>query len=118
MRCADGCDGVYNRYCAPHQGDIKATACGDTCRIIPCSSSQAGALMLTLTLWFVAGLHSSAQKPITISGRRVVDDDVHQPGDRFDQEEHVEGIPPRSGPMSVTARVRGINPGQWTVTVS
>jgi len=38
------------------------------------------------------------------------------PGDRFVQDETIEKIIPGSGPISLTARVRGINPGSWVVT--
>ena len=38
------------------------------------------------------------------------------PRDRFIQEEIVEGIVPGSGPVSITARVCGVNPGEWDVT--
>ncbi len=41
-----------------------------------------------------------------------------QPGDQFVQDEKVEGIVAGSGPVSVTARVFGINPGEWTVTAN
>lgn len=41
-----------------------------------------------------------------------------QPGDQFVQDERVEGIVAGSGPVSVTARVFGINPGEWTVTAN
>jgi Prolipoprotein diacylglyceryl transferase len=39
-----------------------------------------------------------------------------QPGDTFSQDETVSGIVPGSGPVAITAEVRGANPGTWTVT--
>ena len=39
-----------------------------------------------------------------------------QPRDSFWQEETVDGIVPGSGPVAITTEVRGINPGEWTVT--
>jgi len=39
-----------------------------------------------------------------------------QAGDRFVQDEKIEQIVPGSGPISLTARVRGINAGEWVVT--
>jgi phosphatidylglycerol:prolipoprotein diacylglycerol transferase len=39
-----------------------------------------------------------------------------QPADRFLQDEIIEEVVPGSGPISVTARVRDINPGEWVVT--
>jgi phosphatidylglycerol---prolipoprotein diacylglyceryl transferase len=38
------------------------------------------------------------------------------PGDTFTQEETYQGIVPGSGPVAVTAEVRGVNPGTWSVT--
>ena len=38
------------------------------------------------------------------------------PGDTFTQEETYSGIVPGSGPVAVTAEVRGVNPGAWSVT--
>lgn len=39
-----------------------------------------------------------------------------RPGDRFMQDERIDGVGPESGPISVTTRVRGINPGEWLVS--
>jgi phosphatidylglycerol---prolipoprotein diacylglyceryl transferase len=39
-----------------------------------------------------------------------------QAGDRFVQDEAIEEVIPGSGPISLTARVRSINPGSWIVT--
>jgi phosphatidylglycerol:prolipoprotein diacylglycerol transferase len=38
------------------------------------------------------------------------------PGDTFTQEETYHDIAPGSGPVAVTAEVRGVNPGTWSVT--
>jgi phosphatidylglycerol---prolipoprotein diacylglyceryl transferase len=53
---------------------------------------------------------------IRLSGQRVGVTGPLQRGDRFEQDEKVEGIVAGSGPVSVTARVFGINPGEWMVT--
>jgi len=37
-------------------------------------------------------------------------------GDTFTREETYSGIVPGSGPVAVTAEVRGVNPGAWSVT--
>lgn len=37
-------------------------------------------------------------------------------GDKFVQDETIEDVVSGSGPISLTARVRGINPGEWVVT--
>jgi phosphatidylglycerol---prolipoprotein diacylglyceryl transferase len=39
-----------------------------------------------------------------------------QPGDTFTVEERVDPVVPGSGPVSVTAKAYGLNPGEWTVT--
>src|SRR5918999_1358722 len=38
------------------------------------------------------------------------------PGDTFTVEERVDPVVPGSGPISVTTRAYGLNPGEWTVT--
>jgi phosphatidylglycerol:prolipoprotein diacylglycerol transferase len=53
---------------------------------------------------------------IRLSGQRVGVIGPLQRGDRFEQVEKVEGIVAGSGLVSVTARVFGINPGEWMVT--
>lgn len=53
---------------------------------------------------------------IRLSGHRVGVVGAPQPGDQFVQDEKLEGIVAGSGPVSVTARVFGINPGEWIVT--
>ena len=56
--------------------------------------------------------------PITVrfSGRRIDVKGRLLPGDRFVQDETIEEVIPGSGPISLTARVHGINPGEWAVT--
>ncbi len=73
--------------------------------------------ILAVTYWFDPAPHAEFY-PITVrfTGRRVdVKGRVH-PGDRFVQDETIEKVVPGSGPISLTARVRGINPGEWAVT--
>jgi len=55
---------------------------------------------------------------IRFVGARVGAADPAQPGDRFDQVERVDGITPGSGPVSITTRAEGVNPGQWQVTAT
>ncbi len=50
------------------------------------------------------------------SGRRVGAAGKPRPGDRFSQEEAVDQVVGGSGPVSVTAKVTGISPGEWIVT--
>lgn len=55
---------------------------------------------------------------IRFSGRRIDVDGRPGPGDRFEQDERVDGIVPGSGLLAVTTQVTGVNAGQWSVTAS
>jgi phosphatidylglycerol---prolipoprotein diacylglyceryl transferase len=73
--------------------------------------------LLTPTYWLDPGESGEPfSATIRFSGRRT--DVTGKPGarDSFWQEETVDGIIPGSGPVAITTEVRGINPGQWTVT--
>ena len=72
---------------------------------------------LTATFWFDPGpsRHPSSAT-IKFAGHRVGVTGLPSPRDRFVQEETIEGVVPGSGPVSITARVRGVNPGEWAVT--
>src|SRR5436190_2117427 len=73
--------------------------------------------ILAVTYWFDPSPHPGPY-PVTVrfSGRRVDVKGRLQPGDRFVHDETIEQVVPGSGPISLTARVRGINPGEWVVT--
>jgi phosphatidylglycerol:prolipoprotein diacylglycerol transferase len=73
--------------------------------------------ILAVTYWFDPASHAGPY-PVTVrfSGRRVDVKGRLQSGDRFVQDETIEHVVPGSGPISLTARVRGINPGEWAVT--
>src|SRR6266699_2846438 len=73
--------------------------------------------ILAVTYWFDPALHPGPY-PVTVrfSGRRVDVIGRLQSGDRFVQDETIEEVIPGSGPVSLTARVHGINPGKWAVT--
>ena len=73
--------------------------------------------ILAVTCWFDPSPHAEPY-PVTVrfSGRRVDMIGRLQPGDRFVQDETIEEVIPGSGPISLTARVRSINPGEWVVT--
>lgn len=74
--------------------------------------------LLAVTYWFDPAPQPKPY-PVTIrfSGHRVdVKKGRLRAGDRFVQNETIEEVIPGSGPISVTTRVRNINPGQWHVT--
>src|SRR5579864_8959713 len=73
--------------------------------------------ILAVTYWFDPAPHPGSY-PVTVrfSGRRVDVKGRLSPGDRFVQDETIEEVIPGSGPISLTARVRDINPGEWVVT--
>ena len=53
---------------------------------------------------------------IRFSGRREGISGKPQPGDTFTIDERVDRVVPGSGPVSVTTRAYGLNPGEWTIT--
>src|SRR2546421_1301220 len=73
--------------------------------------------MLAVTYWFDPAPNPGPY-PVTVrfSGRRVDVKGRLSSGDRFVQDETIEGVVPGSGPISITARIRGINAGSWAVT--
>ncbi len=73
--------------------------------------------ILAVTYWFDPAPHPKPY-PVTVrfSGRRVDVKGQLSSGDRFVQDETIEEVVPGSGPISLTTRVRGINPGSWVVT--
>ena len=73
--------------------------------------------ILAVTYWFDPAPHAEPY-PVTVrfSGHRLDVKGRMQAGDRFVQDETIEEVIPESGPISLTDRVRGINPGSWVVT--
>ncbi len=73
--------------------------------------------ILAVTYWFDPVPHSGPYAvTVKFSGRCVDVKRRLSPGDRFVQDEIIENVVPGSGPISATARVRGINAGEWAVT--
>jgi phosphatidylglycerol:prolipoprotein diacylglycerol transferase len=84
---------------------------------VPKWAAKAVEELLTPTYWLDPGETGDPfSATIRFSGRRTDVTGKPQPRDSFSQEETVDGIIPGSGPVAITAEVRGINPGQWTVT--
>lgn len=73
--------------------------------------------ILAVTYWFDPA-PQPAPYPVTVrfSGRRIDVDGREQARDRFVQDETIDAVIPGSGPVAITARVRDINPGEWSVT--
>jgi phosphatidylglycerol---prolipoprotein diacylglyceryl transferase len=73
--------------------------------------------LLTPTYWLDPGESGEPfSATIRFSGRRTDVTGKPQPRDSFWQEETVDGVIPGSGPVAITAEVRGVNPGDWAVT--
>ena len=92
------------------QSDTPALTGGGFTALLESATQQ----ILAVTYWFDPAPHPGPY-PVTVrfSGRRVDVIGRLQPGDRFVQDETIEEVIPGSGPISLTARVHGINPGDW-----
>src|SRR6266567_2360563 len=95
------------------QSDTPARTLGGWTRLLESAAQE----ILAVTYWFDPAPHLGPY-PVTVrfSGRRVDVKGRLSPGDRFDHEETIEEVVSGSGPISLTARVRGINAGSWVVT--
>jgi len=104
---------------APQSDVVQTTAPALTDGGLAALLERATQPILAVTYWFDPEPHSDPSYPMTIrfSGRRVDTKGRTQQKDRFVQDETIEKVVPRSGPISLTARVHGINPGEWAVTV-
>jgi phosphatidylglycerol---prolipoprotein diacylglyceryl transferase len=84
---------------------------------LPAWAAKAAEKLLTVTYWLDPGEQGDPfSATIYFSGKRNEVSGKPKPGDSFSQEETVEGIVPGSGPVAITAEVRGVNQGDWTVT--
>jgi len=95
------------------QTDTSARTSGGFTALLESVAQQ----ILAVTYWFDPTPHPGPY-PVTVrfSGHRVDVKGRMQAGDRFVQDETIEEVIPGSGPISLTARIRGINPGSWVVT--
>ena len=101
---------------APPAPDFESDAEGEGDEL-PGWLAKAAEKLLTVTCWLDPGEHGNPfRATIFFSGQRTGVIGKPRPGDSFTQQETVEGIVPGSGPVAVTAEVRGVNPGVWTVT--
>jgi phosphatidylglycerol---prolipoprotein diacylglyceryl transferase len=94
-------------------GTPPAEASGD----LPQWAARAVEELLTVTYWLDPGAAGDPfSATVRFSGQRAGVTGKPQPGDAFSQDVTVEGIVPGSGPVAITAEVRGISQGEWTVT--
>lgn len=104
---------------APAKGTAPAAAPQDAGQQddLPAWAARAAEKLLTVSCWIDASEDGDPfSATIRFSGRRDGVTGRPQPGDTFTQDETVDGILPGSGPVAITTEVRGVNPGEWTVT--
>ena len=87
---------------------------------VPRWAAKALEQLLHVTYWLDPGEADEDGERLTatvrFTGQRTDVTGKPGPGDTFTQEETYHGIVPGSGPVAVTAEVRGVNPGTWSVT--
>ena len=84
---------------------------------VPRWAAQALEQLLHVTCWLDPGEDGERlTATVRFTGQRTDVTGKPGPGDTFTQEETYQGIVPGSGPVAVTAEVRGVNPGTWSVT--
>ena len=71
---------------------------------------------LVVTYWFDSGNEGgSYDATVRLSGRRVGVRGTPRAGDSFTRDEAIEGVVPGIGPVTITAWVYGLQPGEWDV---
>ena len=84
---------------------------------LPQWAAKAVEEVLTVSYWLDPGAAGDPfSATVRFSGQRAGVTGKPQPGDTFSQDVTVGGIVPGSGPVAITAEVRGISQGEWTVT--
>lgn len=87
---------------------------------VPRWAAKALEQLLHVTCWLDPGESGEDGERLTatvrFAGQRTDVTGKPGSGDTFTQEETYQGIVPGSGPVAVTAEVRGVNPGTWSVT--
>jgi phosphatidylglycerol---prolipoprotein diacylglyceryl transferase len=101
---------------APASAEPETTP-GDPADDVPKWAAKAVEELLTPTYWLDPGESGEPfSATIRFSGRRTDVTGKPEARDSFWHEETVDGIIPGSGPVAITAEVRGVNPGEWAVT--
>lgn len=103
---------------SPKTAGPEAGAAGDGADDeVPRWAAKALEQLLHVTCWLDPGADGEALTvTVRFTGQRTDVAGRPGPGDTFTQEETYHGIVPGSGPVAVTAEVRGGNPGTWSVT--
>ncbi len=84
---------------------------------MPAWAAKALEHLLTVTYWLDPGEQGDPfSATIRFTGQRTDVTGKSRPGDTFTQDETVDKIVPGSGPVAITAEVRGISRGTWAVT--
>jgi phosphatidylglycerol---prolipoprotein diacylglyceryl transferase len=95
---------------------VSATADGADDEV-PRWAAKALEQLLHVTCWLDPGEDGEPfTATVRFTGQRTDVTGKPGAGDTFTQEETYQGIVPGSGPVAVTAEVRGINSGTWSVT--
>jgi hypothetical protein len=97
----------------------RGLAGGSSRRGVASLEAEAGLEAVTATWCFDAGEGGRPYSAtLRFSGRRVDVGGKPDRGDRFERDEIVHGVVPGSGLVAVTTQVKGVNPGEWSVTAS
>src|SRR5438105_13872074 len=103
-------------HAAPRSAVVQSNAPAQTSSGFTALLESVTQQILAVTYWFDPAPHPGLYPvKVRFSGRRVDVKGRVQAGDRFVQDETIEQIVPGSGPISLTARVRGLNAGEWVV---
>lgn len=101
----------------PHRAVVQLNTPALTDRRFRGLLERAAQEILAVTYWFEPAPQPEPY-PVTVrfSGRRVGVRGKLQPGDHFVLDETIEKVVPGSGPISLTAKVHHLTPGEWVVT--
>jgi phosphatidylglycerol---prolipoprotein diacylglyceryl transferase len=84
---------------------------------LPALMERATQKILAVTYWFEPAPHPHPYLvTIRFTGRRVDVTGQLQRRDRFVHDETIAAVLPGSGPISITAKVPDVHPGEWSVT--
>ncbi len=98
-------------------GSAPARAPDESADELPAWATRALEEVLMLTYWIDPGEQGDPfTATIRFTGRRNDVAGKRQPGDTFAQDETARGVVPGSGPVAITTEVRGVTPGEWSIT--